>query len=460
VFTDGVRRAAHKFAGVIAATPPWAVLATAWLLLIIYAFPGQMTQDSFDHLSEARSGFYTDSHPPAINLLWRFVEYFVAGPFGMLVIQSSTFVVGLYLVMRRAFAPRAAAWAAALLFLFPPVMLPFAVIWKDCFMAGFLMLGAAGLLASRRWLRIAGLVALWGATAVRYNAFAATFPLVLFLFRWRDGVHWLQRCAIACVAWFAVTAAAFGFNAKITDRQMHFWHSSLAVFDIVGTLAFVERDLPDAEMRTLLEGTELTTKENIHGVMKNLYTPRDFLPILNHPTQGMWALPIWGIEPAPVAQRDAIERVWKQVVTTHPLEYLKHRLSVMGEVLSLSSSHPAATVIRREYRRPDLARALDLTATWSTLQHKATKFMVWLWRTTPVFVPWVYAVIALLLLPLARRHRDVLALLFSGLLMESSLLVLAPSPDYRYSHWMVVCTLVSVILLTARRAVVREERMP
>ena len=34
----------------IAALPPFAVLLIGWLFLILYAFPGQMTQDSFDHL--------------------------------------------------------------------------------------------------------------------------------------------------------------------------------------------------------------------------------------------------------------------------------------------------------------------------------------------------------------------------------------------------------------------------
>jgi hypothetical protein len=63
----------------------------------------------------------------------------------------------------------------------------------------------------------------------------------------------------------------------------------------------------------------------------------------------------------------------------------------------------------------------------------------------------MYLVIALVLLPLAIRHRDVLALLLSGLGLEASLFPLAPTPDYRYSHWLVICTLLAIIMLTARR---------
>lgn len=442
-----IRAAARRSAHAIAAAPPWIVLGGAWLVLVIYAFPGMMTRDSFDHLSEARSGFYTDSHPPSIDLLWKYVEYIVAGPFGMLVLQSVAFLAGLYLALRRTLAPRAAAWAAAGLFVFPPVMLPFAVIWKDCLMAGFLMLGLAAMPARRRGLRLAGLVALWAATAVRYNAFAATFPIVVFEFQWREGLHWAKRYAIAVVAWLAVTLAAFSFNAKITDREMHFWHSSLAVFDIVGTLAFVDRDIPDDEMRALLAGTEVATKNHIHDAMRTLYNPRDFLPIL---TQGMWALPITGLTPAPAPQRDAIERSWRSVLTTYPLEYTQHRLSVMAEVLCLTGARPAAAVIRRD-QYVSLAKTFDVSTRWSRLQYRMTAIMAGIARSTPLFVPWVYAAISLLLLPLARRHRDVLAALTSGLLLEASLLFLAPSPDYRYSHWMVICALLAVVVLTARR---------
>lgn len=42
------------------------MLAAAWLVLFIYAYPGQMSIDSFDQLAEARAGVLTDSHPPAL----------------------------------------------------------------------------------------------------------------------------------------------------------------------------------------------------------------------------------------------------------------------------------------------------------------------------------------------------------------------------------------------------------
>ncbi|MBS1123047.1 MAG: hypothetical protein H6Q90_5275 [Deltaproteobacteria bacterium] len=431
---------------------PRVILAVGWLYLILYAYPGQMTTDTFDHLSESRAGIYTDGHPPALNVLWKLCEYLIAGPFGVLVVQSLAFLLGLYAVMRRTFSPRGAAWAATALFLYPPIMMPFAVVWKDSLMAGFLMLGVGGLLDDRRSRRLAGLAALFLASAFRYNAFGATLPLVVFLFELRPGLHWLKRYAISLTAWLAITFAAFTVNARLTDTPMHFWHSSLAVYDIVGTLSYVDRDLPDAELEQLFAGTDLQVHHDIHATIRTLFDPRDFMPIVTDEKLALWHLPVYGQTPAPEAQRDAIGRAWKEILTTYPGAYVEYRLAVMAEVLSLTRPKPSGVVQRRQLQRPEFAYSQAVPTGWSKLQNRLTYWMSTLWKVLPIYVPWLYVVLALILLPLTRKHRDVFALLASGLVIESSLLVLAPSPDYRYSHWTVICTCIAIVTLVARRA--------
>ncbi len=216
---------------------PLAILAIGWAVLIIYAFPGQMTQDSFDHLREMRDGDLPRLAPArdqrdleGPRLRHRRPVRHAPAPVDDVPRRALS-------LLRRSHAPRRAAWLAVAVFLFPPVMAPMAVIWKDCLMAGFLALGAAGLLSERRGRRLLGLVGMFGATAVRYNAFGATLPLVVLLFEWRPGLGWVRRYAIATAAWLATTLAAFGVNKAITDHEMHYWHSSLAIYDIVGTLS-------------------------------------------------------------------------------------------------------------------------------------------------------------------------------------------------------------------------------
>lgn len=439
-------------ASVVRRASPRLVLASAWLVLVLYAYPGQMTGDSLDHLDEARKGIYTDGHPPAMAALWSVVDRVIAGPFGMLVIQSVALLAGLFLVLRHTFAPRPAAWAASALFLFPPVMLPMAVIWKDSLMAGLLMLALAGLLSPRRAARLAALAALFAATAIRYNALAASLPLVVLLFEWRPGLHWLRRYALATAAWLAITLAAFGVNHALTDHKMHLWHSTLAVFDIVGTLEFVDEELSDAELQDVLAGTGLLVERDIHATARRVYKPRNFRTIISDGPDKMWNLPVSGTVPAPAEQRAAIGRAWWHVVSTYPGAYLAHRFTVMAEVISLTRSRPSGVVTPRASVDPPYARSLDIPAGSSRVQHAMTGVMTFLTKWLPVFVPWLYVVIAGVLLPLTRRHRDVFAILASGLTMEGALIVLAPSADFRYSHWLIICTCLALVVLVARRA--------
>jgi len=449
----GVTTSLRSIGKRIVAAPPWLVLAVAWLALVVYAFPGQMTQDSWDHLTEARNGVFTDFHPPSINLVFRWLDYVIAGPFLMLVVQSVALLLGLYGMFRRTFAARGAAWATFGLYVFPPVMMPMAVIWKDGWMAGFLTVGVVAMFDARWRGRILGLVALFVASAVRYNAFAATLPLIVLLFEWRPHLRWWKRYAIAAALWLTVTLAAFGANRLLTDKPMYSWYSSLAVYDIVGTLTYVDRDYSDSELEQLFAGTDLLVHHDIHKTIRALYTPKDYLPIINDAKLSLWGLPINGVVPAPAAVRDALGRVWWDVVSSHFGAYVEHRLAVTGNVLSVGSARvPGAVTKRDAFRWPDYVHQMGQGTGWSKLQHKWTRAILWIWRNTPIFVPWIYVVISIVLIPLAWRHRDVLALLISGLVFEASLVPLAASGDYRYSHWMVITVCVAIVVLTARRA--------
>jgi hypothetical protein len=427
-----------------------AVLAGAWLVLVVYAFPGEITQDSIDHLTEARSGFYTDAHPPFISLLWGVLDKIVAGPILMLLLQSGLLLAGLYVILRRIFEERRASWATAAVFLFPPVLLPMAVIWKDCLMAGGLALGAGLLLSERRAIRVAALAPLWFATAVRYNAFAATFALVVLLFEWTPCLRWWKRYAISVGVWLAMTLSALGLNQALTDREMHYWQSSIAVHDIAGTLTRVE-PLSDPQVAELLDGTGVVPTDHLQERMRDVYSAHNFVGLIAGP-KALWSLPTGGIVPPTHERLDAIARAWERVVTRYPLAYAKHRLRVFAGVLELGSRRAVALVPSREPRWPQVAKDLGLPVSAPAFQQSLTRAAAWIARHVPIFAPWMYLLLALVLLVVGRKQRDVLALLLSGIGLEASLVLLAPSDDYRYSHWMIVTVIVSTILVITRRA--------
>ncbi|HUQ07383.1 MAG TPA: hypothetical protein VM261_33050 [Kofleriaceae bacterium] len=437
---------------------PAAILALGLALFVVYAFPGLMTIDSCDQLVEARAGIYTDAHPPAMAALWRGVDAIYPGPTGMLVIQGAAFVVGVFLILRRVMSPARAAVAASLVLVAPPVIPTMAVVWKDCLMAGFLLLGAGLLLEARRAWRIAGLVALTFATAVRYNAPAATFPLVVLLFEVTPAPA-LRRYAVAAAAWIAVTVVAFGCNRALTSRSMDYWTSSTAAGDIVGTLRHVDRDIPDAEMRELLAGCPLAVSEHLHDRMRTLYRPWNFYHLVAPGPAQVFVLPLDGTSPP--ADRVAMAAAWRRVIARYPGAYVEHRWAVTKEVLGLTRRVPFGAAIAHE-DQPHLAiRQLGLDpGTPNAIQQALHRKMRWLTFKTRILRPYLYVLLALLLLPMCRGHRDAFALLVSGLVMEASLFPTAQTPDLRYSHWAMVCSVVAAILLFARRVVWKRAHAP
>jgi hypothetical protein len=419
-------------------------------LFLLAAFPGTMSIDSFDQLGEARAGFYTDSHPPAMAALWSLIEHVVRGPAGMLVIQSGCFLLGLSLTLWRVFRPIAAAVIASALFLYPPICSPLAVIWKDCLMAGGLVLGIALLTGEGRRAQLGGLAVLVLATATRYNAFAATLPLVVLLFQWRPGLKPLARYATAVGAWILVTVLAMGINKLLVDREMHFWSSTFALADIAGTVAMAD-DLPDDELAPLLAPTQIQADTSFSATIRARYTPGDFSKLLG-PPPNLWNINLNTTEPQPEARRDAIAHAWWKIVSGHPGAYLRYRFDSFAEILGMHSRFAGTFVLPRHWQRKDALDAYGITHANPPLSKTAEWIAQFTGRRTPLYRPWFYALLALALLWWARRYPEVIAVLLSGLVMESSLLFLAITPDYRYSHWLVIATCLGLVLLVARRA--------
>jgi len=435
----------------IANVRPRTVLAIAWLWLVLYGFPGQMTTDSFEHLIEARSGLYTDGSPPAYNLLFWISDQTFGGQVLVFLVQITAFVLGAYLTMRR-LVPRHAHWFAFALVMFPPVFTPLALVWKDALMPALLLLAIGSFLDERRWVRLLGVAAVFGAIAIRYNAFAAAFPIVVLLFQWRDGMHWVKRTGLALVVWLATTLAAFQFNKLLTDQPMYLWHSSLALFDIAGTLKHVDGTLPDAELAPLFAGTGIRIDRDYHARIRAQYRLGNFFNLVAGDAR-LWDVPIRGTEPAPQAQRDAIGHAWREIVTSHPGAYLAHRLRMFREVLALQRHrHAYWAVPGREFAYPATAEREHVAVSFSRVQHVTTRALDYVWHHSSLFEPSLYLLVALLLIPLARKHRDVIALLGSGIAIELTLFFLASSPDYRYSHWMVLCTCIAIVTLVVRRS--------
>ena len=426
---------------------PVTILVIGWALFLIYAYPGYMSTDSVDQLQQSRAGHYTDWHPALMAREWALIEVFITGPVGMLLVQSGLFLGGVYLLLRRIATPRAAAAFAAFILIFPPVMTTMAVIWKDSQMAGYLAMGAALILSADRRARGAGYAMLFVACGMRYNAAAAILPLLLYaLWPWARP-RW-QRIGTAALVTVALFVGSSQVNGWLTDEHQYPWHSSLALFDLAGTI----RDAgpaSDAEIEDELAGVPLAVHQDLYAKIYAAYDPRTWW-YLSHGDQRIFD------PPTTAEQRDAVAHAWRRIVLGDPIAYFRHRRRVFWHLLGLKKEDKQlwSSVYHALAENPDWLPGLHHNALPSTIQ-------TWLYARLDKrqngrwFRPYMYffmSIFALILCAVGRRAYEV-SLLASGLCYELSYLIVAPSPDNRYSHWMFACFMIAgaISLLTAGR---------
>ena len=415
------------------------ILVIGFGLFLVWAFPGYMSTDSAIQLMESRSGKFSDAHPPLMSAYWRLLDAFVSGPVLMLLLQSLLFLGGLYVLLKRFLAPPAAAITASAILLFPPILTPMAAIWKDSQMAGFMMAGIAAMLSARLKIRIVGLGLLVAACAVRHNGFAAVVPLVFFMFEWRSGMQWWKRTAYAIAAAVLAVAAMFAVTKVLTTQAIPL---TPAFQDIVGIIAF-SGEKSDAELREILRGLPLESDVDIQARCKRLYDARGPWRI----TQDTDRLMRY---PSTPAEWDALRRAWKHLVFDEPGAYFAWHWDTFKRVLGVDEV-PRAPVynlfVEVEYAVVELTHS----AGHSTAQIYLSRAFYWLADYTPLFRPWMYAVIGLLLLVLFCRDRVTAGLLTSGFLYQLSFFPVGADPDYRYSHWMITTTVIATVILFVQR---------
>jgi hypothetical protein len=415
------------------------ILVAGWVWFLIYGYPGYMSYDSAYELAQARHlEKMNDWHPPVFSILWRYTDALVAGPFPMLVIQSTVFLLGVRALLRRVLPGRAGAVVTVVLLLAPQTVVVLGVIWKDALMAGCLVAGIACLFSQRRPWRIAGYGFIFLATALRYNSAAATLPIILFQFGWMGTMPKWRRLALASALWVGIALAALLVNNHFVEERKYPWQTSVATIDIAGVIRYAPH-LDNDQLLRDTPGVPWHKTDKIQIRVRTWYHPESsFLTVTTEPGQ------IFDY-PSTDEQRAALTAAWKKLVFRYPFAYARHRLAVFDAQMRVDSGH-----VWGEFTDPVYIDVLGHRAVHSTMQQAWLDAMMWL-EGTIVFRTSFYFLIALALLPLCRRDRLAKVLLASGLVYELGLLVAAPAVGYRYSQWLVECTMLAAVMLFVRR---------
>jgi hypothetical protein len=311
-----------------------------------------------------------------------------------------------------------------------------AVVWKDALMAGFLAAGAALATSPHRRHLAPAALCLFGAAGVRYNGALAIAPLAIAGACVHLGAR--PRAILAGVAAaIAITGAALATDHALTDRPAYPWTRSLAMLDLAGTIRFAG-PMTDDEVRAELAGVPLHAAHDLQAVARAAHNRWEWWPATDGPDRLF-------DPPATDADRDAVTAAWWRMVLDHPTAWLEHRARVFGVLLGLGFGAPADPVHASFMDLDEQRTLLRFDATPSSLQRALAAAFRAL-AVTPLYRPVLYLVLAIVLLV---RRRDHVALIASGLLLEAGYFVVAPSTDFRYSHWMIVTAMTAAAIRAA-----------
>jgi hypothetical protein len=397
---------------------------TVWLF-----FPGYFTYDSRAVYGDMQAGTPGDWQSPVMGVLWRLVDPISPGPGSLFLVIAGLYwlgfgLLGLGLVRRSPWLGLLAP-AAGLL---PSSFDLLSMIWRDLLLGGAWLVAAAGLYATRdsRWriaMQVLAAVLVLFGVLLRPNAVAAA-PLLLFYAAWPDSFRWRRALLLYLPAVFGcvllIQTVYYGVIGARRDNPAH----SLLVFDLGGISHFTgENQFPvtwtETENRLLLE----TCYDPVRWDNYWTIPPCDFvMQRLERPDDVVFGTPRLG-------------EAWRAALLSHPLAWLRHRLTYWATFVAGSRNLVIET---RDVRDP-ASTPLAASRPFQT-------FIDWhlLIERSPLFRPLLWLLLAAAAVALLWRRREtaqgafVVATGGSGIFYVASFGLVGVAADFRYAFWCVL----------------------
>ncbi len=449
--------------------PAGLMFVFGWAAYLLLFFPGFMTTDTVHQLLEGRSGQISDWHTPAMTLLFGFVDKIYPGPGGMLVIQVTLIWIALWSFYRIGiadYAPRLGAMLLVALMFYPAVLGINGAVWKDTLMAGFVVVLAAAVMGAlerpaRKWLMTA--IALFAGFAVlllRLNGIFLVFPLMAALtlayLPHRGLLAMLGALTTGAAVSIGLTLSAMALSERLATKHLDAI-LSVAIFDISGTIA----NLPEGDRQEALFSQlpgALTNGRNAARLAAT-YNSRDWTAVFrdNPPgfndVQPFRTTYVAGFSALTEPERDALFDTWIRSITTEPIAYLTHRTDVFRWVTGFGRYLWQPSLLDPG-GYPETLQAVVAPFSAKTRLQAALEGLFWKLSNYPPYKPWFCLLAAALLLAFQlvwRRDQIVpIAICISVVAHMFGLFLLAPTPDFRYSHIIFILTGLAFALTLCR----------
>jgi hypothetical protein len=396
-----------------------------------------MSFDSIVQLTQARSGAFSDWHPPVMSWIWRQLDRAYPGPLGMVLIQNLMFWAGLVLVARLSIRPWALALFVALAVgLGPPFFPLLGVVWKDTAMGAALLLVFGLFLLGQntngRWPLLFGWLFLLYAACLRHNTLPAVLPLALWGGALVQATYFPTRGRVLGFG-IGLTGIVFAIllNSATTSllvQRREYPVQQVLSHDLAAiSVARGENVMPQALQHS---GTPLTL-----GELKSAYSPRNVVVLYAKVSM---------LRSAPDIEQ--LIHAWLRTVPENARAYLRHRWHAFRIQMAIDETN-----VCYPYAGGVDANSLGVPTHEPFVRHRVLSWLQPL-QDSLFFRGWFYLSSLVGLLAFARWRWGKVqpehwALGLSGLLYGLAYFFLSTTCDFRLHWWTAVSTAALALLV-------------
>jgi len=393
---------------------------------------GVITPDTVDQFQQTLSGHYDDWHPPITAWIWHLIIKIYPGSAGILIFNIVLYWFGFGLFGRRLLR-EGKLIEAFLIIAIGALPIPFGQmgsILKDPFLLALCLVGAALITDPEGGpvSRLAALLVLIVATAVRFNALFATLPLAIAMLPPGSFRTWPRRAAAVALPAMILIASTWLINVAALQPHRSEPIFSLVNFDLGGIAAHGDGNpypsMSDAETRQM---TALC------------YTPG----LYNPQNSDACSTVEDGLRDYAHAHGVAATAIWFQAVSNAPFAYIAHRLDHLNQNWRFLLRHVPADAVYMMSEPNDIGLQFTPNALTVAIV-KAAQAMAW----SPLGRPatWIAVAIALLLGSARFPSRDTIRVLsISALLYGAGYAAVSVAPDMRYNLWTMTAVMIASV---------------
>ncbi len=432
------------------------LLGAGFVLCLALNLPGHLSYDSIIQLWEGRTGVYNTWHPPVMAWMLGLADSMVPGA-ALFVIFDAVLLYGAFLaILALRPTPHWRAALVALVWLATPQGLIYpGIVWKDVLFAAATAAAFAALAWAeitwpdprRRALGLAGAAAMAALAALARQNGVVVLVGAAGATAWIAGRNGGQRPARAALAYGAGFLAAAGLAVALSNAALAlrgdgepaaaYQIQDLQAYDLIAAVKIQ----PDLELKRLHEASpRLEHLIRTDGV--KAYSPSriDSIQELQNLQATMSALP-----------SEVIGGQWRDLVTGHPLLYLRVRAAAFGWVFLTPTLDLCLPVyVGVDGPQPWMGRLglkTRVRASDDALAQYAESLV-----DTPLYSHVAYALLAVAMLArfvIRRRGADIAmaGLLASALGFTATFFVISVSCDYRYLYALDVSVILAAFYL-------------